>query len=792
MARQASVSFEQNFANGLITQATGLNFPENAATETYNCIFKETGLVSRRPQFDFEDNYVTESFNRSGKAVNTFLWKGSSALGDFSIVVVQIGTDLFFYDSDFEDSLSGGFFSSSSIDMSSYATDTNPQIQDCTFAVGLGYLFVFHPSIKPLYISYDYAARSFAANAINIQIRDQAGISDSLTVDNRPLTLSDAHKYNLLNQGWGAKITKADAVTFTNGSPNVGWPNHFLSVGGILYFTTAGTLPTNFSANTTYYVASVVDKDTITVAATASGSAISAGSAGSGTHTGNTYNPLLTWDVLRSDYPSNADVWWDFKDEKDNLNLNYVSSVSRGTTPASKGSFILDLFDQQRDSVSGISGLADKTYTERPAIGAFFAGRVWYTNIGHGDLSNKILYSQIIEDTSQFGKCYQNGDPTAEFDSVLLATDGGVITVPNMGVVYRLEQLGNHLIIFASNGVWSITGSEGIGFTAIDYTITYLSEVRSISSTNFVKVENGVFWWNLDGVYTIQPAQNGSFVVQNISAQRIKDFFSTIPVLCKKQARVTYNPLTNIVQWIYRSTVNDTFDEIFEFDSVLNLNVLSGAFYPWTISVSGDVGVFGVITANVSGQSRFQALNVVSSTPDNVVDSSSNQVVAYNYTAYSSAITTTKFLCGYGSISAKNITWAEVSVFTPPNDYMDWFKYDSVGINYESYFVSGYKLRGQGAVKFQSNYLNIFSYTEKESPVEFFVQGRWDYSLLGDAGRWTNQQKVSLPTSDYSYQRRRLKIRGRGVTVQFKFSSIPGQPFNVSGWSVWETAATGV
>lgn len=713
MARQSSVTFEQNFSNGLITQATGLNFPENACTETYNCIFKETGLVSRRPQFDFEDNYITEAFNREGKAINTFLWKGASSSGDFSIVVVQIGTDLFFYDSEGGESLSQRFFSSSSIDMSSYVTGLNPELQECTFAVGLGYLFVFHPGIEPLYVSYDPILRSFSADSITIQIRDTKGVTDSAAVGERPTgSITAAHHYNLLNQGWGAAL---------NGT-----------------------------------------------------------------------SPYTAWDTARSDWPSNADVWWDFKDETDTFNLDYVDSVSRGSTPSPKGYYILDLFDQQRDTVSGVSGITDVTYDSRPAVGSFFAGRVWYTNISESDLANKIFFSQIIEDTSKFGKCYQNGDPTAEFDSVLLATDGGFITIPDVGLIYRLEPLGNHLIVFASNGVWSITGSEGIGFTATDYTITYLSEVKSISNTSFVKVENSILWWNLDGVYVLQPAQGGAFAVQNISNQRIKDFFATIPVICKRQARGSYNSLTNVVQWLYRTTVNDTFDEIYEFDAVLNLNMLSGAFYPWTISVSGDVKVAGIITANVSGQSRLQAFKVIDGSSDLVIDGAGNQVVAYNYSAFSSAITTTKFLCGYGALSSENLTWAEVAVFTPPNDYLDWYKYDSTGIDYDSYFISGYKLRGQGAAKFQANYLNVFSYTERESPVEFYVQGRWDYALLGDTGKWTNTQKISLPTSDYSYQRRRLKIRGRGVTVQFKFSSVPGQPFNVGGWSVWETTAMGV
>lgn len=90
-----------------------------------------------------------------------------------------------------------------------------------------------------------------------------------------------------------AALVKSGAVTFTNGSANIGWTGHGLSVGDPIKLFTTGTLPTNFAAGThglvtvgtVYYVSSVVDANTFQVSATAGGAAVSAGSAGSGTHT---------------------------------------------------------------------------------------------------------------------------------------------------------------------------------------------------------------------------------------------------------------------------------------------------------------------------------------------------------------------------------------------------------------------------------------------------------------------------------------------------------------------------
>jgi hypothetical protein len=60
------------------------------------------------------------------------------------------------------------------------------------------------------------------------------------------------------------------------------------------YSVSGGAAPTNFVNGRLYYVKTVVDANTITVAVTSGGTAVSAASAGSGTHTATHVSPFLT------------------------------------------------------------------------------------------------------------------------------------------------------------------------------------------------------------------------------------------------------------------------------------------------------------------------------------------------------------------------------------------------------------------------------------------------------------------------------------------------------------------
>jgi hypothetical protein len=76
----------------------------------------------------------------------------------------------------------------------------------------------------------------------------------------------------------------AASVSYTNSSATVNWTANGLSLGSVVFLATTGALPTGFSTATLYYVVTT-GTNTIQLSATPGGTAITAGSAGSGTQT---------------------------------------------------------------------------------------------------------------------------------------------------------------------------------------------------------------------------------------------------------------------------------------------------------------------------------------------------------------------------------------------------------------------------------------------------------------------------------------------------------------------------
>jgi hypothetical protein len=93
-----SVSIENNFTKGLITEATGLNFPENACTETYNCVFDRIGEVSRRYGIDLEDHLeALADYDADKDAITEFFWTAVALTGDINFLTIQIGSVISFW-----------------------------------------------------------------------------------------------------------------------------------------------------------------------------------------------------------------------------------------------------------------------------------------------------------------------------------------------------------------------------------------------------------------------------------------------------------------------------------------------------------------------------------------------------------------------------------------------------------------------------------------------------------------------------------------------------------------------
>ena len=687
---QPSVSVENNFINGFVTDYSTLNFPENACTEIYDCVISNDGSVQRRFGFDFELNSQTKLIDRTNRAVSTYLWKNVAGDGNLTILVLQVGSVLYFYRSGFT-SLSEGAISDTVI-LSPVAGTDSPETVEAQYCDGNGYLIVTHPYCEPLRISYNTDADTLSETTVVLKIRDFEGdATDPNDINARPTSINVAHRYNLKNQGW--------ADTDING-----------------FFTN------------------------------------------------------------NAKYPSNSDVMWAFRDANDNLSYapSNVAKVVSGNSPAPKGSYILSLSDQDRDAISGLSGVPNSTSgSARPSTTAFYAGRVFYSGINYVGFNSKIYFTQIIERDAQYGLCHQVNDPTSEKLFDLLPSDGGVISIPEAGTIYKLTSVPGGLVVNAANGVWFITGSQGIGFIANDYTVQKLSSITASSPTSFVDVGGSPFWWNEEGIWTIITEGNLP-QVKSVVQQKIEKFFQTIPPSSKRFARGFFNKIEGTVKWLYRSTTPQDLTEAYEFDRILTFNTKTAAFHLWRPSDS-DVKINGIFVSDgIAGS--VSAVNVLDASDDQVVWDG-DDVVVYTGAASESA-PVDKYLVSYPEGNTFNITFAE----TRDVDLIDWFQYDGTGTSFSSYFISGSKMRGGSMMKFSPCWTRVYSRVEE--PVQYQFQGLWDSAVTpSGTGRWSTKQFVSHTDTDYLYANRKLKVRGHGLGLQFRVESVANEPFDIIGWA---------
>ena len=96
MANQVLTTVENAFTKGLVTEFTGLNFPEQAATSASNCEFTLIGDVVRREGIDLEANYTSTS-GTSSTANSSYVWNNVGGDGLTKVLARQDGATLYFY-----------------------------------------------------------------------------------------------------------------------------------------------------------------------------------------------------------------------------------------------------------------------------------------------------------------------------------------------------------------------------------------------------------------------------------------------------------------------------------------------------------------------------------------------------------------------------------------------------------------------------------------------------------------------------------------------------------------------
>ena len=202
MARQSGTIQQKKFVKGLITEASEIDFPDDACSEIWNCEIDDKGIVSRRPGIDYENNAdVLPQLSTNG-VKKEYIWKYAGSSGTSLFVVLQEGARISFFLPDEIGNVSRNR-KAFSINLENYkagAASLN-EIQDVAadFANGKGRLFIVHPKCEPVYVVYSEITDSITVTQYEILIRDMGGIVPDPAGEDRPTTLHPIHNYNLFN-----------------------------------------------------------------------------------------------------------------------------------------------------------------------------------------------------------------------------------------------------------------------------------------------------------------------------------------------------------------------------------------------------------------------------------------------------------------------------------------------------------------------------------------------------------------------------------------------------------------
>lgn len=742
-----------NLTKGLITEAGELTFPEGASVDELNCSLSRDGSRSRRLGLDFEPGYVLSEFTvDSDKELNVGQWENPGGIANLSFMILQSGSVLWFYNNS-SAPYSAGYVNagSISIDLASYsAPGKSAEDYRFEFASIAGVLVVASEGLKTVYLTYE--GGEITATEIEFRVRDfdwQSDICDiNLGIPNASVT--NKRKYDTFNAGWSGNY----------GDTLLGVSDSIVDV--------------------------IFDGDAINPRASRARIYSSTG-----------LQALYVYVVQRNKWPPLTHPWYSGKNSSGTFGVAEWERIYSGSSITGNGHFILDFFNKNRNEVSGLTGIPTEVESQRFKTVASYAGRMFYSGLGSGRNSGKVLYSRILETVNQttgctiIGECFQQNDPVAEVFNDLLETDGGVIHIPDANNIKKLYSHNQYLYVFADNGVWVISGPDS-RFTATSYYVSKVSNIGLFGSGSFVNAEGVPFWWSKYGIHTFAYDESSGFPMeQNLSIGTIQTFWELIDTNAKDRVVSTYDRVNKQIMWMYPNNGETVRNRKSRY---LILDIPLQAFYPWENTESTTYGVAPVFFDSY-GSNQFDD-NVTTDSGENVTDGSGNFVTVTAYSLISEASNQIGIVT-YVPDELSGLGVITISTFNSKTFY-DW-----TDLSYSSYVECGYDFAGDLLLKKSSPYVTVycrrteegFTYTPDHEPINpsgLIMTVFWDFK---DHPATRQQVYRPKPTpvvdetnlSDTGQEKSvvvsRMKVRGSGRSMRLKFESEDGKNFVLLGYS---------
>jgi hypothetical protein len=515
------------------------------------------------------------------------------------------------------------------------------------------------------------------------------------------------------------------------------------------------------------------------------------------------YNALSYYRYRRSNnYPPLTLPWFAGKDADALQDVDELEKIAGGSSISGNGHFILDFFNQNRQQAVADEASAygftigtdlNRTITARFSCVESFSGRIFYAGLNSSEDGGKVLFSKLIESDTDFGTCHQVNDPTSEYFNDLLDTDGGVINITDAVNIKKLFAFQSSIFVFAENGVWQISGVDGV-FKASAYAVNRVSRIGLLAPSSFVAVESAPFWWSRFGIHTLSTDPvSGQGQEQNLTIPTIQTFWDEIGQDEKLAVKAAYDSINKRIYWAYPDNGETVTSKLNNF---LVLDIPLQAFYPWRVEDQASSSDYIVGLAFYSGYgAKNLELDVTTSTGDDVVLSTGDDVVSTQISTFNTGDSAIVLLVR--DTSASKMT---MGGFTS-TDFVDWGD-----TSYTSFAETGYDFVGDLITKKNAPYIMVYSRLTEEGfsgnefdgyepirPSGLLVSTAWDFNDNFGASQQAYRLKhpiivdpTDLTNFDYpeSVITTRLKIRGHGKSLRIRYESEEGKDFILLGWGM--------
>ncbi len=830
------------FNKGINTEAPLVAWPDGYTVDEQNWDLLQDGSRRRRLGLSYEAGSSPSFFSSDGASTDMssgsrfYRWRNVNNTDEFNFIVCQVGSRL----SVWRDPISGPLgVPELEFDLLPYkvtygegedayaALDEDIAKDTVTFAEAEGKLVVAGPNLKTLALSFE--DNVLTGEEIKFVERDLFGIDDSIAVDVTPEVLTDSHKYNLFCRGW----LEADIDTVFD-QKAVYPAKNMIAFMGLRRQTESGFSDTDgvrvFSPDklfNEFFQNMSAPRGHIT--RDPFYRQIGYGSLGQGSVKKTVANitevNTNTGDVtIKSEEDAHGVLVDDsiqlseckvlmvlgFSQKKLWLDGNYtVKSLVDANTfivniPIIKieGYRYLKTLKRGSYTVGGtilIDAEGFEPSTTRFGVVASFSGRLFYGGCSDARLSDRIYFSKVIEDDSDFGKCYQEADPTSEFISDLLPTDGGYIVIPNLGTLKALTPYGGALLALSSEGVWLIgPGPQGL-FAATGYSLRKITDAGCLAPQSVILADNVPMYWSTSGIYAIIEDSNSGFLsAKNVSQDTINSLFHSIRHEEKKRVKGCYDSVRKRVFYLYNSRLVNPPDgnpslegEASEFStSVTPIGVIDDADVP---AVTYDSALIFDLRLGAWVKWYFA---------DKAIWVRDALCLATNYDSgdLNGAL---RILCqedGTKKFYIGGITGT---------DYKDW------NTEAPAFLYTGPDSLGEPERFRYAPYVHVFMRKENNVPIvvdqdpdaltqaavnsdvdltvagktpSLFMQPRWDWARGSNSGKINNYVQVYRESRKhpeaFGMVVTKNKIRGRGRNLFLAFKAGPGAPAWLDGWTV--------